>query len=60
MQALFAIELALYDNASEILERLKVAGYGIREIAKDQQMTVPDIKALLESARGAVTVVCGG
>ena len=60
----FETDLMLHELAGRVSRqqmrviRMKVDGYGVREIARSQKTTIKNIQGLLESARSAVLAVC--
>lgn len=60
----FETDLLLHDLAGRVSRqqmrviRMKVDGYGVKEIARRQKMTIKTIQGLLEDARNAVLAVC--
>lgn len=60
----FETELMLHELAGRVSRqqmrviRMKVDGYGIKEIARAQKTTVKTIKGLLQDARSMVLAVC--
>lgn len=60
----FETELLLHDLAGRVSRqqmrviRMRVDGYGVRDIARSQKTTIKNIQELLESARSAVFAVC--
>lgn len=57
-------KLLLHDLAGRVsrqqmdMVRLKSSGYGIREIAKDQKVSMKQVKQLLEEVRSILTEMC--
>lgn len=57
-------ELLLHELASRVSRkqmtviRMKVEGYGVKEIAREQKTTIKDVRDLLESVYEAVLAVC--
>lgn len=62
----FESELLLHDLAMRLPRQqmnvlhMKAGGYGVREIAKKQKITIHTVKSILDDAYDVVVSVCGG